>query len=513
MKQKSVIEFKVSDYTLIDQYCEVKLNGYRIENTSNEYSKYIDILKKASDKIDGGIRNKSSDSNKEPYLRVNINSRSKNQETKLINWDLRMINGFVGVVNVEDNVLIPGKENEGIKSVSIKITIKSRFDEDSPFFLFWLLEQKLPKFHDWNVPMSYYELFDYLLVALFVNQLKVISQFGLYRTYQHFERNDEQLKGTINFTKHIKLNMGLNNGNIAYSFRENTCDNGINHLILHAYNYLCKNYSNYARLIIDRDKVANQMISNIKLSAVSFNDTNIKEVLAKTLKPISHPYYKSYESIRKTSIMILRKLGISMFGNEDEYVQGILYYVPDLWEDCLEKYIALNVNFKFEAQEKVMYLAKDNAYEKNMIFKNKSYPDFVFYNRINNESDAAFYVMDAKFKPRWIEVARYGKLNSDYLQEDYNKCIRDMDNLNAKSAGVIFPVRYDEVKLRNKQTDSLFSYRRSERNSGYFDCVPIYIPEIDNMEYEDWKTKFSDEIIDSMKNINKLLDERAKCFK
>lgn len=38
--------------------------------------------------------------------------------------------------------------------------------------------------------------------------------------------------------------------------------------------------------------------------------------------------------------MILRKLGISMFGYDDEKVQGILYYIPDLWEDFLEKYMS-----------------------------------------------------------------------------------------------------------------------------------------------------------------------------
>ena len=30
--------------------------------------------------------------------------------------------------------------------------------------------------------------------------------------------------------------------------------------------------------------------------------------------------------------MILRDEGVSPFGNEDEHLDGILYYVPDLWE-------------------------------------------------------------------------------------------------------------------------------------------------------------------------------------
>ena len=35
---------------------------------------------------------------------------------------------------------------------------------------------------------------------------------GLYKTYQRFEKNDDKLKGTIDISRHIRLNLGLPSG-------------------------------------------------------------------------------------------------------------------------------------------------------------------------------------------------------------------------------------------------------------------------------------------------------------
>ncbi|WP_443660878.1 5-methylcytosine restriction system specificity protein McrC [Clostridium algidicarnis] len=477
----TIIEYELSDFSPIKDML-ITRNGQPFIDV--EYR----ILKAACKMADSAMEK----SNENESLVVNINSRSRGEKKELINWESEYVCGFVGAVRI-NKVKISGDDTE----YTVKITIKSRFDKDKPYFLSYMLSQTELDFHDWDVPMSYDDLFDFLMVALFAFNLKAATMQGLFRTYQRFERNDEKIKGSIDIARNIRLNLGLHNGKIAYSYRENTCDNNLNHLILYAYEHLKACFSEQARNVIMLDNDYKKILSSIYANAPSFPSTNKNQVISKALRPIAHPYYQRYEILRRISLLILQNKGISIFGSVDQQVQGILYYVPDLWEKCLEnKLKEENVDYYLTSQTEVKVL------------ENNTYPDFIFYGKSDQKP---FFILDAKFKQNWYHVASTGKLTGSRTNahsaynywEDYNKCIRDMDSNNANEVGVIFPCGKKQESIR-------WVYERSKYNNHKFYCYAVLVPESKNSGYTEWKKAFATQFGVTIKGINNDLKQILK---
>ena len=128
-----------------------------------------------------------------------------------------------------------------------------------------------------------------------------------------------------------------------------------------------------------------------------------------------------------------------------------------------------------------------------------------------------YMILDAKFKPGWIEAAKNGHLEGTLLN-DYDKCIRDMISINAQNCGVIFPTFEQVENYDNHFTVGAneFNYAHSiskynERDKFY--TFPIKIPVKNSckpeMSFIEWKTafeKYTRDAIDKMlliiKNMN-----------
>lgn len=205
--------------------------------------------------------------------------------------------------------------------------------------------------------------------------------------------------------------------------------------------------------------------------------------------------------------MILRDEGVSPFGNEDEHLDGILYYVPDLWEEYLVaplskalKNVAskeirnkvLDEEYKLEmtAQEPIYVLA-ENKDEKTCL----SLPDYVFwYKKRDLENDKTpFLILDAKYKTGWKKVLYNDFSVFSYLYEDYNKCIRDMGSIEALSTGVIIP-----AKKENLEKDGRIRIARRfspYNNISCFYILPISVPSCQGSDsFYLWKKEFKDEL-------------------
>ena len=150
------------------------------------------------------------------------------------------------------------------------------------------------------------DIFDFLLVYRFFTEVKKAYRQGFYKTYQRFERNDDRLKGSIDVARHIKLNTGIQNGKIAYSYRENTVDNSLNHLFLHTYFFIKRMYPQICRNAIEKDKAFKDIINRLLELCPSFSKTGVRSTMSKHMKKIAHPYFQGYESLRKVSIDILQ---------------------------------------------------------------------------------------------------------------------------------------------------------------------------------------------------------------
>lgn len=452
----------------------------------------------------------------------NLKVISRSSETKLYQDNNERFDGVVGVLTntismSAEEILGSEKTDDIDKSkidINIKLQIHSRMDinEDvgadgmqenieKPYFLSTLLLYgNLDNPTDEDIPNSYEDVFDFLLIFWFFQQIKDVCDKGFYRTYQRIERNDTRLKGTIDFARHIRLNLGQDNGKIAYSYREHTVDNFLNHLILSAYRCLKRKYPSLFDKLITSPQNSNvrDYISSLE-NMLSYTNNRDSMLLFKNAKPISHPFYTEYEALRKTCIMILQNEGISIFddGNENSS-KGILYYIPDLWEDYLEALLREKIDkgIDMESQDEIKIFDK----------KNTAKPDFVFYN--DKEKKEPFMILDAKFRPKW-EEAISGKVL--YL-DDYDKCIRDMNTINAHSTGVIFPVSGSE-KIEQDEQNQDYSHKISEFNRyDRFYTFPIYVPRIkQNASYEKWYGEFMKSAGRDLKKIvGKINEERDR---
>lgn len=270
--------------------------------------------------------------------------RKRNSPRLLYKWYEKKqeyyFQGIVGVLKKEITVSINENETQKFRVI---LQIRSRFDAQDdqkcskPYFLCSMLLSNKLKIHDNNVPVNEDEVFDYLMLFWFREKLREATRKGYYKTYRRFEKNDDRVKGTIDVSRHIKLNIGQNNGKIAYSYRENTGNNYLNMLIVAAYQYLKKRYTDLVTENFDTDRDVKETIDYL-LSKTDFTDGNTSFLVNRNLRPIAHPYFTEYEHLRIICLKILRADGISIFGdNFEQETKGILFYVPDLWEDYLQE--------------------------------------------------------------------------------------------------------------------------------------------------------------------------------
>lgn len=350
-------------------------------------------------------------------------------------------------------------------TVDFTLQIKCRFDsEKKSFFLAtMMLDGELERGE--KVLRSDDSIFEILLFRIYCEQLKKAAQKGFYRTYVCSEHNDSRPRGTINIARHIKLNAGQNNGRIAYDTREHTAGNPLNRLVIAAYEHLKSKYT-----FVEREFLANPELSaamNTLKQITGLPARNLGKLVSENLRPITHPYYSEYEELRKTCLKILRDEGVSIFDAESsEDTESLLMDVTKLWEKFLEKRIhrLLPNDHTFKAQDK-----------RNMFFGKISEPDFVVY-----KDNIPVVILDAKFKIQWGEAFKDKNCSNGYLNEDIDKCIRDMVVFNTKYTGVIFPSKYnsgyEQDKIGRNQPDE----------TPAFNMVCVKIPEVNSYDYNTW---------------------------
>lgn len=471
---KRNIKFEVKDYSEYEPECCK-------DDIPKEFAKKIFI--KAAQKI-----NKKINNSKDEFIIGRVTSKSN--ENLLFydeNFNNGMLQGVVGVAFINDIKLIEDDfDNESEKdeytskydyTYDVQITVKSRFDSDKAYFLATMLLNTDTKLNNYNIDFSYDDIFEFLLVLLFKRYFLQAYMDGFYRTYQCFENNDDRLKGRIDIARHIKLNVGMDNGKIAYSYRENTVDNSFNHLILHTYLYMKNKFPDLVDKIIDSNYEMKKIIDDLKFNAQSYIKYDVIYVINKCLKPIGHPLYYNYEKLRTTCMDILNNLGVSIFDGTEKEVKGILYYIPDLWEEFLDKQLFSNIGYQYKSQKEVKIFNKTK----------KTYPDFVF----EDEEGHPFYIIDAKFKPGWLNVYNSGKLGN--MLDDYTKCIRDMNSINAHACGTIFPTNESIIYDRSKTSHGISIYNEKDE----FHCFPVNVPQFDGESYNNWVKEFSENITKS----------------
>ncbi len=412
------------------------------------------------------------------------------------------------------------RENHEIQKLNldIRLQIRSKFDTEKPYFLATMLLRKEIRLDDNLVLSTEEEIYDYMLLFWYKTKLLAAYEKGFYKTYRRFEENGYRLRGSINISQHIKLNIVQNNGKIAHIYRENTINNYLNHLIIVTYEYLKKKYPELVEKNIDNDLNIRCILEGIR-NEIGYNTMGIQFLIKNNQKTISHPYFIEYEDLREICLKILREEALSIWEVGKERTKSILFYIPDLWELYLEDILKLDKELDKdvytqgktpESDEQLKIFGEYNKTEdKN--FKKNIYPDFIFFDEEN-----PYFILDAKFKGRWKESIE-GEI-PDFCLDDYNKCIRDMNSINAHATGVIFPanieqgndVKYSDLK---KLQHSISKYNQQD----CFYTIPVYIPDTKNnldevgiLTYLDWRKEFDLNVSNVLKIIKEIINVEKK---
>lgn len=255
----------------------------------------------------------------------------------------------------------------GLGNVSLRIY--SRFDKnDKDYFLHYMLQKVLSiNLFDLKTNTGSDSVFDFLLYMFSPLLNRAVSQ-GLYREYQYFERNDDNVRGVIDVDRHIQLNTPFR-GKIVYRVREHTTDNKVTQLIRHTIEFI-REKSEFRSVLLRQAKEA---VSIIDRATPDYNRFSRARIIAANLRCFAHPYYSAYQPLIKLCLQILRHEKLS-YGKDDNDIYGILFDGAWLWEEYMRTILR---ELGFTHPENRKQQEGKQLYTNNTNNKNKKiYPDF-----------------------------------------------------------------------------------------------------------------------------------------
>lgn len=376
-------------------------------------------------------------------------------------------NGCVGVLHLQYPQQKP--------KYDLTIHFRSRFDEEEKhYFLAALLHSWLESSADSlridriSASGAWDEIFDFMSVAVFRKQLMEAVQTGVYRAYQYFGDHSDRLRGCIDVPRHIRLNLGMQNGKIAMRYRENTPDNAVNHLILHTYARLKQRFPEQVSLLIEAD-ASGAALRDLRYLAPSWEKTDPAAVAAKLQKPIPNPLYDAYERLRDTCLRILSEQGVLGLRRGTGREDSLLFYAPDLWENYLYGQIL----------SKVKNVATDGQYALRAMNGHLNLrPDFVL------SAGGRRLVLDAKYKELWETFPKENRLpKASIYADDIKQCLIYQMLLPASGSGILYPATNWE-----RNTDRRIHICENDpQKAGSFHTFGVRLPKCGEFSYQQWR--------------------------
>lgn len=280
----------------------------------------------------------------------------------------------------------------------VQMEITSRFDDDErQFFLHYILQKVCNVSPTLELTYANENPFYEFLVYLLPSFLKRAVAQGVFRHYIYREYNDSNIRGVIDFSRHIRNNIPFN-GKVAYRTREYSQNNYLTQLIRHTIEFVAENKK--LNSILSLDEEIRDVVGIIRGCTESYEKLSRDFIINKNLIPVTHPYYTEYEPLRKLCIMILTHNKISYGEVNQNPLNGIVFDGASLWEEYLNvimkekiieqkyKYILDHPNNRTGQARKYLFETED---EKNAV---AIYPDFMVKDLNHN----IFAIIDAKYK-------------------------------------------------------------------------------------------------------------------
>ena len=319
-----------------------------------------------------------------------------------------------------------------------QLEITSRFTPHQPgvpkedFFLHYMLE-KVFALNLFDLKhLSGSGTFDFLIFIFPFYLQRALSQ-GIYKTYQHFQKNDANLKGAVDVSRHIKENIPFR-GRISYKARERSFDNDMTELIRHTIEVI--KTKTLGKTILFGNEETRRAVESIVAATPSYNSFDRERIISKNTRPVSHPYFTKYRPLQKICLAILRHEKLK-YGSDSKQIYGILFDGAWLWEEYIATILskcAFNHSRNKESTGGIRMFEKadsESSFENN---GRRMYPDFY---RAEDSSGKESFIIDAKYKHLQNEVGR----------EDLYQLVSYMHVMEILNGGLLYPIPSDSEKI------------------------------------------------------------------
>jgi 5-methylcytosine-specific restriction endonuclease McrBC regulatory subunit McrC len=351
--------------------------------------------------------------------------RKDNPDLLVYPQELGMYNDDIGkshICSLYDDKLTTYNLMGFVGKDDTQLTISSRFTQNEPrnnrdYFLHYMLGKVL-SLNIVNLDTAKdTEGIEDFLPYLFPAYLKSALSQGIFKEYRHNEYNNANIRGIIDTSRHIRLNVPFA-GKIAYNTREYSYDNTMTELIRHTIEYL--RTTSMATVVLTASPSIRSHVQIIIDCTRSYSKNDKQKIINANLKPIHHPYYTEYLPLQRLCLQILRNEKVS-FGIDKDKIHGLLFDGAWLWEEYLNSILKKDFSHpRNKTKEGTEYLFKGQD-GKN---KQKIYPDFISHDKT--------IIADAKYKH--LECR-----NEEYGRDDYFQIITYMYRFLAKNGFLLFP--------------------------------------------------------------------------
>ena len=347
---------------------------------------------------------------------------------------------------------------------AVNLRIHSRFDENNrQYFLQYMLQRVFCPTPTANIPYNPDKPLPILLAILFPHYLKEAMQQGMYKEYRHQEYNDARIKGAIDVSRHIKLNVPFT-GKVAYHTREHSHNNRITQLVRHTIEYL------QARgWLFDRSTEGQSHIRQMRSATPNYAIQQRTRVVKDSVRPVRHPFFTEYEPLRTICQQILHHAGVTLPDTTTtRTIHGVIFDCAYLWEEYL------NTILRDHGYKHPQNNSKSGGVSIYTSHKHSCYPDF--YRLADANLNKESVVLDAKYKH--LE-------NSTIGTGDLYQMISYMHILKAEYGALIFPYKQSTCEHHKSLLGTLAGH------GGTLHKIAVGIP--DNKNIEDY-TNFAKEM-------------------
>ena len=307
----------------------------------------------------------------------------------------------------------------GADNGAIHLEIASRFSKsEDDFFLHYMLGKVFcENLFRLNYDASSGSVFD-LLCFMFPFVLKNAVRQGIFKTYRTFDRNDANVKGSLNLSRHIRQNVPFV-GKVAYKERTQVFDNTLTELVRHTIEFI--RTKPFGKSILNSDSDTKSAVSQIVELTQNYSFHERQKVISENAKPVCHPFFTKWKPLQKLCLAVLKHSKINYHSNETS-VCGLLFDGAWLWEEYLNTILRplgfVHPENKEHKGGLRMFKSDDElAFDKDY---RRIYPDF--YKK-------GEYILDAKYKP----------LQKNVCREDLYQVVAYMHTMKIARGGFIFP--------------------------------------------------------------------------